>query len=253
MALKNCVLLLLLSIHTTWTVDLTVEEGAVGTQVVLATIAKLEAAQVFSSDKRLLRRIAYVETADGEETASSSGNGEDELLPFGDGAASRRATRQSATTGNGGIWSVNSLDFHRTKLEESLANKRGEIAAAFPEIADWELVEWEDLNKPLWSALAARLVILLAENITDIPTSSDIHGQAVFWKIYYNTDGDISEFESEVATLTDAESGCNFFTCILVKCIYWVCCVALLCCLFDLSRFFLPSLSLINTYNSTEP
>ena len=28
----------------------------------------------------------------------------------------------------------------------------------------------------------------------------------------------------------------------------WVCCVALLCCLFDLACFFLPSSSLINMY-----
>ena len=32
------------------------------------------------------------------------------------------------------------------------------------------------------------------------------------------------------------------------KCLPWVCCVALPCCLFDLACFFLPSASLIKMY-----
>ena len=70
------------------------------------------------------------------------------------------------------------------------------------------MVKWEELDKPLWSALAARLVILLAEldSMTDIPTSSDVKGQGVFWKNHYNEAGDVDRFQTDVETLTGSES-----------------------------------------------
>lgn len=49
-------------------VDRTMEEEAVGADVVVATISKIESANAFPSDKRLLRKIAFVETADGKKT-----------------------------------------------------------------------------------------------------------------------------------------------------------------------------------------
>ena len=79
-------------------VDLTVEAGATGTDVVLATISRLESASIFPSDRRLLRRIAYVETDDGRSSPS-----------------------------HGGIWSVNHALFQATKANESLAGKRADI------------------------------------------------------------------------------------------------------------------------------
>ena len=50
---------------TALAVDFTIEEDAVGTDVVLATISKIETSGIFPSDRRLLRRIAHVETDDG--------------------------------------------------------------------------------------------------------------------------------------------------------------------------------------------
>ena len=174
-------------------IDLTIESGAFGTDVVLATISKLEAAQIFESDMRLLRRIAYVETDDGRVAPA-------------DGSSSG----QDAHSSTSNIWNVDNINFLRTTTDMILADKRMEIAAKFPEVGEWEFVVWEDLSRPLWSALAARLVLLLAENITMIPSTDDIAAQALFWKNYYNDDGDVAEFERRVGELEDEESKALF-------------------------------------------
>ena len=188
-------------------VDLTVEPGATGTEVVHATISKLESAQIFGSDRRLLRRIAYVETEDGlnpplvpPEEGSGSEQSSLALSP-----AESRATRDTSLN-YGGIWKVDRSVFQSTITDEFLAEKRAEIAGAFPEVGEWEEVVWEDLNRPLWSALAARLLLLLAENSTEIPSASDVTGQAVFWRDFYNSERDTSEFERRVSSLIEEES-----------------------------------------------
>lgn len=161
-------------------VDLTIVEGASGPDVVAATIAKIEATHIFASDKRLLHRIAYV----GMEM------------------------EEGQTGDNGGIWKVNREDFELTKQDESLDEKRSDIAAAFPEINDWGLVQWEELNKPLWSALAARLVVLQAvlNNSTEIPAPSDSSRQAAFWNTFYNEHGNVSLFQGLVEQLQNQNS-----------------------------------------------
>ena len=184
MAVLETAVLVVLLANAVQAVDMTVVEGAVGTNVVIATIAKIEAAQVFDSDRRFLRRIAYVETRDGE--SPPAGEGDD----------------------YGGMWHVSRSDFERTQQDERLADTRKEIEQTFQEIEAWDTVKWEELNKPLWSALAARLVIRLAElnSMIDIPTSSDVKGQGVFWKNYYNEAGDVDRFQTDVETLTESES-----------------------------------------------
>ena len=164
-------------------VDLTVEVSATGTDVVLATVSRLESAQIFASDNRLLRRIAFVETDDG-------------LQP------------EETSIDRGGIWRVDYAQFQQTTTNASLEEKRADVAAAFPEV-DWGATVWEDLSKPLWSALAARLVLFLAETSAatgEIPGASDIEGQALFWRDVYNSDGDTAEFERRVYLLIEEES-----------------------------------------------
>ena len=201
-----CVLLTL-ALSVAGAVDLTVENFATGTDVVLATVSRLESAQIFASDNRLLRRISYVETDDGRRPpplAQFSGSGsseQDQLSPLG----LSRTARQSSLT-YGGIWNVDSASFDRTITDEALVEKRAEVATAFPEVGDWRKVVWEDLSRPLWSALAARLVIFLAENSTEIPAASDVPGQALFWRNVYNNDGDPAEFERRVNSLIEEES-----------------------------------------------
>ncbi len=49
-----------------WTqVDLTLVPREKGSDVVLAVVAKIECSEVFPTDNRLLRRMAYVESKDG--------------------------------------------------------------------------------------------------------------------------------------------------------------------------------------------
>ena len=164
-------------------VDLTVVVSATGTDVVLATVSRLESAQIFASDNRLLRRIAFVETDDGLQPETS--------------------------LDQGGIWRVDYARFQQTTTDASLAEKRADVAAAFPEVGDWGEALWEDLSKPLWSALAARLVLFLAETSAstgEIPGASDIEGQALFWRDVCNSDGDTAEFERMVYLLIEEES-----------------------------------------------
>ena len=162
-------------------VDRTVEEGAVGTDVVVATISKIESASIFPSDKRLLRRIAYVETADGEDPPS--------------------------TGRYGGIWNVRREKFQRTKGDQSLiVEVNAAFEVEFSKLSlrgrDWNSVEWEDLNVPLLSALAARLLI---HRYSNIPTSSNIEGQASFWRRHYNTAGNENKFIQDVKDLDQDE------------------------------------------------
>ena len=57
-------------------VDTTLHDGATGSDVVQAVIAKLDASRIaFRDDHRLLRRLAFVETADGADSGSSTTRG----------------------------------------------------------------------------------------------------------------------------------------------------------------------------------
>lgn len=175
--------LLIISASATSAVDLTVEENAFGAGVVQATVFKIENADIFPSDKRLLRRIAYVETADGEMSPSEPNHG--------------------------GIWNVKSDDFLITQNDPDLFDVRRQINTAFSDelslsnVMEWEELEWEDLNRPLWSGIAARLFIysVVLSRQLDIPTASDINGQALFWTGYYNMAGDINKFIDDVKQL----------------------------------------------------
>ena len=171
----------LMSISVALGVDRTVEEGATGAGVVLATISKIEVSGIFSSDKRLLRRIAYVETRDGTNPARGSNHG--------------------------GIWDVSMEKFSDTQQNSQLRLLRLQINAAFRSdlarsgVDGWESLEWQDLNVPLWSGLAARLTLALLQMRTRVPTSSDVSGQANFWATYYNTNGNIEKFITDVEQL----------------------------------------------------
>ena len=66
---------------------------------------------------------------------------------------------------------------------------------------DWTETEWEDLEKPLYSGLAARL--FLARIPAPIP--SDLPAQAQYWKTYYNTSagkGTVQKFIDDVKKAT---------------------------------------------------
>jgi hypothetical protein len=143
------VVLFAATICTALSVDRTVEQGASGADVVLATI---ESSGVFNSDKRILRRIAYVETRDG-----------------------------AASPPNGGIWNASQEAFEETQQNSLLSQLKLQINVAFSteltqsNVNSYESLQWEDLRQPLWSALAARLTLFVIESTRErLPTSSDV-------------------------------------------------------------------------------
>ena len=134
-------------------VDLTVQDDASGADIVQAVIARLDSSDIFQSDHRLLRRIAYVESQDG---TGSGAHG-----PF-----------------NGGIWAVEESKFQALLTAPELAAKRDTIRLFFG--IDWTHVTWNDLRKPLYSGLAARLFLSRLEltATASIPLAGDVAGQA---------------------------------------------------------------------------
>ena len=133
--------------------------GAKGAAVVEATLAKIANMKrnPFPDDKRLMRRLAYVMSKDGESYSWEN---------------------------DGGIWQVSEYAFKDTKNEIGhirLPRKYDYIREAFG--IEWPLVERKDLEKPLYSALAARLFL---SNVPEpIPPAHARQKQAVYWKRFY--------------------------------------------------------------------
>ena len=64
---------------------------------------------------------------------------------------------------------------------------------------NWTSVQWRDLHIPLYSAIAARLVLYLAPS--DSPPADDLKAQARFWVMYYNPEGSQNDFIGASAAL----------------------------------------------------
>ena len=144
--------------------DLTLGLEAVGTDVVLASIGRIDQSEVFTSDNRLLRRIAYAETRDGVD-----------INTFRAGY-------------NGGIWQVDEAIFNQTQntaANPGLLQLYPQLMASFG--IDWpNATTWADLRRPLFSALAARLFFTTVSD--PIPVAGDLRGQGEYWKNNYNSD-----------------------------------------------------------------
>ena len=151
--------------------------GSTGTTAVLLSVAHLGQSAVFSNDNGFLRRIAYAETRDGTSSSVEFHN----------------------------IWAVSQEGLEQTQIlnHPTLNVKRNLIALEFD--IDWLMVDWDDLKRPFYSALAARLLLFLAPEL--IPDFSDIPDQARFWKQYYNVDGSLSEFIG-AANKVEGEDNC---------------------------------------------
>ena len=156
--------------------DLTFQPGTSGSAVVSACISQIVESGVFTSDNEMLRRIAYVET--------SYGNDLD--------------TYQSGY--DGGIWAVDQQLFNTTQdtaTFPALITLHQQIQTNF--FIDWSSVQWSDLRRPLYSALAARLYFYTVSDA--IPLSSNIQSQATYWVTHYNTLGSVSDFVTRVNEL----------------------------------------------------
>ena len=161
--------------------DLTTQPGTSGSSVVSACLSLIEYSGIFSSDNELLRRIAYVETNNGDD-ADTYRSGYD-----------------------GGIWAVDENLFNATQdtaTITTLTSLHQQIQSTFS--IQWSSVQWNDLRKPLYSAVAARLFFYTV--FTSIPISSVIQSQATYWVDNYNPSGSTSNFVTLVNEL-EAQNG----------------------------------------------
>ncbi len=156
--------------------DLTLQEGSSGSAVVAAALARIQLSNIFVKDNEMLRRIAYVETRDGADSDT-----------YREGY-------------HGGIWAVNEALFQDTQDVAS----HPALTAVFQQIdsvfaISWNTVEWNDLRKPLYSALAARIYLF---NVPEsIPSVVSVQSQAEYWRRNYNTAGSTTAFVSAVNQL----------------------------------------------------
>ena len=143
-------------------IDLTRVPEAYGANVVSATVALIQRSGIFPCDSRIIRRLAYAESRDGED-----------LRTF------RRGY-------NGGIWQVDEEIFQETlNLVQAEEFKEIEERIYRSFSIRWHSVEWAELRIPLYSALAASIFFAHIS----IPNSGDVIGQARLWKSSaYNRD-----------------------------------------------------------------
>jgi hypothetical protein len=114
--------------------DLTRVPRTHGQAVVDATVSAIREKCIFPDDYLYLRRLAYVLSNDGDDA---------------------KTYRPGFY---GGIWQVSQADFVATQDPTFLATYPSKLPAAFG--IDWSKVTWADLQKPLYSGIAALLNII---------------------------------------------------------------------------------------------
>lgn len=103
--------------------------------------------------------------------------------------------------GNGGIWQVSMTAFKDTmdtSAHSLLLSKYERILNAYG--IDWTTVKYDDLKKPFYSALAARLYLSNFKEL--IPPPHRVDEQAKYWKFkYMRGEGNMDTFKEKVAEL----------------------------------------------------
>ena len=171
--------------------NLTIQDAASGSEATLLSIGSVHQSGVFGDDKEMLRRIAYTETRDGTKSNTYR-------LGY-----------------HGGIWAVDEDNFLKTKN----TTRYTRLPARFQQIRlhfgiDWRTVQWRELRKPLFSALAARLVLYIAP--ATIPSADNLTAQGQFWVAHYNSSGDASTFET---TSSGLQGKLLLFMLLIFKCL----------------------------------
>ena len=148
--------------------------GASGLKVVNDVVTKVETA--LGDTNELLKRTAFVESKFGKDSKTYR-NGY-----------------------HGGIWQIDQKGFDDTQKVSSHPNLKNQYTKIKNEFGiDWPSVKYQDLRKPLYSALAARLKYLNVKS--PIPPSSQLGSQADYWKRNYNSNrgkGTAMKFVSDV-------------------------------------------------------
>ena len=145
-----------------------------GSKIVKDAVSKVES--TLGGTNKLLERTAYVESKNGKDPNT-----------YRDGY-------------HGGIWQVDRIGFEDTQNVASHAKLKEHFKKINADFGiDWSTVKYEDLRKPLYSAIAARLKYL---NIaSSIPPSWQLTRQAKYWKEHYNTrsgKGSVSKFKKDI-------------------------------------------------------
>lgn len=138
-----------------------IQQEAVGEDVTNAAINT--ATQVLGDDKGILKFIANKESKQGTDKNTFK--------------------NKEGKAYHGGIFQIDEIGFKSTqdikshpKLKEHYKKIKQKTGI------DWTKVTWEDLRKPLYSALAARLYLL------NIPKNKlDMSNHEKYWKEFYNT------------------------------------------------------------------
>ncbi|XP_020604854.1 uncharacterized protein LOC110043706 [Orbicella faveolata] len=142
-----------------------------GNAVVAEVVNKINNLGIFPNDHKFLCRVAWVESKYGQA----------------------RGTYRSGYYG--GIWQVDSIGYRETVIQKRLKKYWDQIKARLG--IDWTKTQWQDLEKPLYSGLAARLFLVRFR----APIPSDVLSQARYWKRYYNTSagkGTVQKFIDDV-------------------------------------------------------
>ncbi|XP_038044259.1 adhesion G-protein coupled receptor G7-like [Patiria miniata] len=167
--------------------DLTILPGARGTAVVEATVSKIDRLTALNTDLRanyrFIRRIAWVETADG--TASIT---------------------YDCDMYHGGIWRVDrsvydiTFGLYNNPSYASIFNDIQQILGI-----NWSRSTWRDCRKPLYSAVAARLYFHSLSPHFIIP--GGLNNQASLWRVGYHDQptGTVENFIRKVRALESEE------------------------------------------------
>ena len=167
-------------------VDRTLEDGAIGTDVVIATVDRIRESGIFPNDYKFLRRMARVESSDGETAETTGGIWQ--------------VTRSSR------VWSKLRQFFSQRVINNDAIAQDLQINVqsafnitwtdAFPTV--------QDLNKPLYSALGVMLYIQVQEKT--IP--DDVPGQANLWHELFSTEtSTLTNLDFRIAAAAIEEEG----------------------------------------------
>ena len=173
--------------------DLTRKKESTGTDVVEASVALVEESAIFPNDNQFLRRLAWVESEDGE----------------------RSDTYRSGYFG--GIWQVDETVLLAT---QDVANNP-KLTGVFNSLQvqfniDWLSVRKEDLLEPLFSALAANIFITMSIVSDPIPLASDIRGQGRYWQNHYRPNETVDTFVQRVQELQSLQGEKSETMCVVL-------------------------------------
>ncbi|XP_050390695.1 uncharacterized protein LOC126809880 [Patella vulgata] len=152
--------------------DLTIQDKSKGEPVVQAVVDAIRSHCIFASDRLFLRRLALVQSNDGEDSKT-----------YRDGY-------------HGGIWQIDEDKYNQTQTCPGILENVCEIIETRLEI-NWQTTTWRDLRKPLYSGLAASLYVMYKSNIS-LNTTDGISGnrmqQSLIWKTLFAPGVDASTF-----------------------------------------------------------